>query len=103
MFARDHGSKLFDELAEGDSTSILLFFQHIADFAKEPYAVPAEIVAEVNLDDATQRLVVRGTTWNDFMMANQYVFMAEAADAAGFELGIANYPHQSDAEVVRHS
>lgn len=97
MVARDYGSNFFDELAAGDSTSAEKYFALIERFNNADFAVSPEQVAEVNLDDATQRLVVKGTTWNDYMMANQYVFMAEAADAAGFELGLCNYPHNADA------
>ena len=100
MVARDYGSDFFAELKAGDSTSAQKYFELVSWFRDAPFAVSPEQVAEVNLDDATQRLVVKGTTWNDYMMANQYVFMAEAADAAGFELGICNYPHNADATSV---
>ena len=100
MVARDYGSDFFAELKAGDSTSAEKYFELVSWFRDAPFAVSPEQVAEVNLDDATQRLVIKGTTWNDYMMANQYVFMAEAADAAGFELGICNYPHNADATSV---
>lgn len=97
MVARDYGSNFFDELSRGETESAEKYFSLVERFRDADFAVSPEQVAEVNLDDATQRLVVKGTTWNDYMMANQYVFMAEAADAAGFELGICNYPHNADA------
>ena len=99
MVARDYGSKLFEELAVGDTTSAEKFYEQVERFASSGFGVDPAVVAEVNLDDANQRLVIRGITWNDFMSANQYVFMSEAAKYAGFELGICNYAHNADAEV----
>ena len=85
MVARDYGSKLFEELAVGDTTSAEKFYEQVERFASSGFGVDPAVVAEVNLDDANQRLVIRGITWNDFMSANQYVFMSEAAKHAGFE------------------
>ncbi len=94
IVARTNGNQIFNELAEGDSSSTLEHFRNVAAFNASPAAVSPDILTEKDPNIVETKPINDGTTWNDFSWSNQ---ASAIANAVGRELGITMYPTKEGA------
>lgn len=94
MVARNNGTTIFTELANGDMTSTLEHFRNVKRFQDAPFAISPDILVEKNADIVEMKPIVDGTSWNDFSYANQYIAIC---NAVGKDLGMAMYPKTTGA------
>ncbi len=89
MVARGNGSYMFDELRNGTTDSMKVYFEAVEKFAKAEFAVSPDLLAEKNMDIVETKPIIDGTTWNDFALSNQFIAVS---NTAGRELGMTYYP-----------
>lgn len=95
MMARANGSHLFDELTAGKEDSMKIYFDTMEKFAKAEFSISADLLAEKNPDVVETKPIIDSSTWNDFLLSNQYISVSKTA---GRDLGITMFPTITDAK-----
>lgn len=94
IVSRTNGRQVFNELAEGDSSSMLEHFANVERFNSSEAAIPYELLSEKDPNIVELKPIIDGSTWNDFSWSNQAIAIE---NAAGRELGMCMYPTKEDA------
>ncbi len=93
--ARANGSEIFSELEQGISDSSAIHFALVEKFAKAPFHVSPELLAEKNVLVVDQMPINDLTTWDQFTYTNGYSALSTAC--GGRPLGVCAYPKLDDA------
>lgn len=95
IMARANGSHLFDELTTGKEDSMKIYFNTMEKFAKADFSISADLLAEKNPDVVETKPIIDSSTWNDFLLSNQYISVSKTA---GRDLGITMFPTITDSK-----
>lgn len=94
--ARGIGSEIFSDLLNGNSASSAVHFELVEKFAKAPFHVSPELLAEKNVLVVDQMPINDLTTWNQFTVSNGYPAIYSAA-GGNREMGVCMYPKLDNA------